>query len=78
LIGILCRKICNNPTNIKRLVYNNAPKQYKPMETEYKADLLKQGIATVLKPAKKIYPFVSTSKKNTKQLSDKLLITNGK
>jgi hypothetical protein len=43
-------------------------KTIKPMETEYKADLLKQGIATVPKPAKK-KPILSTSK-NTKQLSD--------
>jgi hypothetical protein len=51
-------------TDIKRLVYNNAPKQYiKPMETEYKADLLKQGIATVLKPTKKINLFFEYKQK---------------
>jgi hypothetical protein len=39
----------------------------KPMETEYKADLLKQGIATVLlNQQKKLTYFLSTSKKNTK------------
>ncbi len=54
-----------------RLVYDNAPKQYvNQWDTEYKADLLKQGIATVLLNQQKNQPIFEYKQKILKQLSN--------